>query len=60
MADLGVTSGALQANGSLLVEPTFPVAEAARTVLFMAGLPASANIGQLVVTASGMPFVGRG
>ena len=60
MADLGVSSGALQANGSLLVEPTFPVAEAAKTVLFMAGLPASANIGQLLVTAAGMPFVGRG
>ncbi|WP_207344943.1 SDR family oxidoreductase [Arthrobacter sp. E3] len=60
MADLGVNSGALQANGSLLVEPTFPVAEAAKTVLYMAGMPASANIGQLVVTAAGMPFVGRG
>ncbi|MFQ4148391.1 SDR family oxidoreductase [Arthrobacter sp. LAPM80] len=60
MAELDVETGALQANGSLLVEPTFPVDEAARTVLFMAGLPASATIGQLVVTAVGMPFVGRG
>lgn len=60
MAELDVATGALQANGSLMVEPTFPVQEAARTVLFMAGLPASANIGQLVITAAGMPFVGRG
>ncbi len=60
MTELDVATGALQANGSLLVEPTFPVEDAARTVLFMAALPASANIGQLVVTAAGMPFVGRG
>lgn len=60
MATLDVATGALQANGSLLVEPTFPVEEAARTVMFMAGLPASASIGQLVITAAGMPFVGRG
>lgn len=60
MATLDVATGALQANGTLLVEPTFPVEEAARTVMFMAGLPASATIGQLVVTAAGMPFVGRG
>lgn len=60
MAELDVATGALQANGSLMVEPTFPVREAARTVMFMAGLPASANIGQLIVTAAGMPFVGRG
>lgn len=60
MDELDVATGALQANGSLLVEPTFPVQEAARTVLFMAGLPSSATIGQLVITAAGMPFVGRG
>lgn len=60
MSTLDVATGALQANGELLVEPTFPVADAARTVLFMADLPASANVGQLVITAAGMPFVGRG
>lgn len=60
MSTLDVATGALQANGELLVEPTFPVAEAARTVMFMANLPASATIGQLVITAAGMPFIGRG
>lgn len=60
MATLDVATGALQANGTLMVEPMFPVQEAARTVLFMAGLPASTNIGHLVVTAAGMPFIGRG
>lgn len=60
MSTLDVATGALQANGELLVEPTFPVADAARTVMFMADLPASASIGQLVITAAGMPFIGRG
>ncbi|MDJ0318895.1 SDR family oxidoreductase [Arthrobacter antibioticus] len=60
MATLDVATGALQANGTLMVEPMFPVQEAARTVLFMASLPASTNIGHLVVTAAGMPFIGRG
>lgn len=60
MATLDVATGAVQADGRRLVEPTFPVAEAARTVLMMAELPASANIGSLVITAAGMPFIGRG
>jgi NAD(P)-dependent dehydrogenase (short-subunit alcohol dehydrogenase family) len=58
--DLGADAGALQPNGSRLVEPTFPVDEAARAVLYMAGVPASATVNSLVITASGMPFVGRG
>lgn len=60
MATLDVATGALQADGRRLIEPTFPVADAARTVLMMAELPASANIGSLVITAAGMPFIGRG
>ncbi|PYI64947.1 short-chain dehydrogenase [Arthrobacter livingstonensis] len=60
MATLDVATGAVQADGRRLVEPTFPVADAARTVLMMAQLPASANIGSLVITAAGMPFIGRG
>lgn len=60
MDTLGVGEGALQADGSRRVEPTFPVEEAARTVLHMAQLPASASIGTVVMTASGMPFIGRG
>jgi NAD(P)-dependent dehydrogenase (short-subunit alcohol dehydrogenase family) len=57
---LGVGSGALQPDGTRRVEPTFPAADAARAVLFMAELPASANVRELLVTASGMPFGGRG
>lgn len=60
MDTIGVGSGALQADGSRKVEPMFPVDDAARAVLLMANMPASASVGSLVVTASGMPFVGRG
>lgn len=60
MSTLSVATGALQADGSRQVEPTFPVADAARTVMFMADLPATASIGSLLITAAGMPFVGRG
>lgn len=52
--------GALQPDGSRRQEPTFPVEEVGRAVLFMADMPPSANIFSLVVTAAGMPFVGRG
>lgn len=60
MEDLGAASGALQADGSRRVEPTFPVAEAARAIVFMASLPPSCTVDSLVITATGMPFVGRG
>ncbi|MET3810245.1 SDR family oxidoreductase [Arthrobacter sp. UYEF3] len=60
MEELGVSDGALQADGSRRVEPTFPVEDAARAVLLMAGMPASASVGSLVITAAGMPFIGRG
>ncbi len=60
MTELGVGSGALQPDGTRRVEPTFDVADAARAVLFMAQLPAEANISSLTVAASGMPFGGRG
>lgn len=60
MDTIGVGSGALQADGTRRVEPTFPVADAARAVLMMANMPASASVGSVVVTAAGMPFIGRG
>jgi NADP-dependent 3-hydroxy acid dehydrogenase YdfG len=60
MAEIGVGDGALQADGSRRVEPTFDVADAARAVLFMAQLPADANVSALTIAASGMPFGGRG
>src|SRR6476469_5429559 len=60
MDTIGVGSGALQADGSRKVEPMFPVADAARAVLMMAGMPPSASVGSVVITAAGMPFIGRG
>lgn len=60
MHGLGVGEGALQADGSRRVEPTFAVEEAANAVAFMASLPREASVGSLIITASGMPFVGRG
>ncbi len=60
MDTIGVGDGALQADGSRRVEPTFPVEDAARAVLMMAKMPASASVGSVVVTAAGMPFIGRG
>ncbi|WP_445153439.1 SDR family oxidoreductase [Arthrobacter sp. Hor0625] len=60
MDAIGVGAGALQPDGSRRTEPTFPVEDAARAVVLMAGMPASANVGSLVVTAAGMPFLGRG
>lgn len=60
MDTLGVSQGALQADGSRRVEPTFPVEEAANAVFLMASLPPSATVGSMLITASGMPLVGRG
>lgn len=57
---LEVGEGALQADGSRRVEPTFPVEEAANAVFLMASLPPSATVGSLLIKASGMPLVGRG
>ncbi|WP_370831703.1 SDR family oxidoreductase [Kocuria sediminis] len=60
LAGLGTDGGALQADGSLRPEPSFPVEEVGRAVLMMAELPATATVNSLVLTASGMPFAGRG
>ncbi|MCP3425880.1 SDR family oxidoreductase [Rothia sp. AR01] len=60
MEELGTATGARQADGSMRVEPTFPVEEAARAILFMASLPPSCTVDSMVLTATGMPFLGRG
>jgi NAD(P)-dependent dehydrogenase (short-subunit alcohol dehydrogenase family) len=56
----GIARGAIQANGSVLPEPTFDARHAAEAVLFMAGLPLDANVQFLTITATTMPFIGRG
>jgi NAD(P)-dependent dehydrogenase (short-subunit alcohol dehydrogenase family) len=56
----GVTEGALQADGSIRPEPRMDVADVARAVSYMASLPLDANVATLTVTATGMPYLGRG
>jgi NAD(P)-dependent dehydrogenase (short-subunit alcohol dehydrogenase family) len=55
-----MSTGMPQANGQMMPEPTFLVEDAANTVHAMAALPLSANVLNMTVMASGMPFVGRG
>ena len=52
--------GALQADGSIVGEPTMSAEDVADAVLYMANLPLTANVLTMTVMASGMPFVGRG
>ena len=56
----GIARGARQADGRMLAEPTFDVRHVAEAVLFMAGLPLDANVQFMTVTATTMPFIGRG
>ena len=50
----------LQADGSTASEPRMDARHVADAVLFMAGLPLDANVQFLTITATKMPFVGRG
>ncbi|MFD8500913.1 SDR family oxidoreductase [Amycolatopsis sp. NPDC059657] len=52
--------GVPQADGTLKVEPTFDARHVADAVLYMAGLPLDANVQFLTITATTMPFIGRG
>jgi NAD(P)-dependent dehydrogenase (short-subunit alcohol dehydrogenase family) len=56
----GMKNGALQANGTVAVEPTMDVDHAAQAVLYMANLPLDVNVPFMTVMANGMPFMGRG
>jgi NAD(P)-dependent dehydrogenase (short-subunit alcohol dehydrogenase family) len=55
-----MAAGVLQADGSVRPEPRMDVADVARAVLYMAGLPLDANVAAMTVMATRMPFVGRG
>lgn len=56
----GAGNGALQADGSTRPEPLMDPAEVARAVLYMATLPLDANVANMTIMATKMPFVGRG
>jgi NAD(P)-dependent dehydrogenase (short-subunit alcohol dehydrogenase family) len=55
-----MTTGILQPNGSLMVEPTMDVQVVAQSVVYMASLPLQANVLFHTVMATNMPFIGRG
>ena len=55
-----MSEGVRQADGSLAAEPTFDPQYVAEAVLYMAGLPLDANVQFMTVTATAMPFIGRG
>ncbi len=56
----GIAAGARQADGSVRPEPVFDPQHAADAVLYMASLPLDANVQFLTITATAMPFLGRG
>ena len=55
-----IAGGAPQADGSVKAEPTFDPRLAADAVVFMAELPLDANVQFMTITATAMPFIGRG
>ncbi len=55
-----MTSGTLQADGTVRPEPRMDVSHVARTIVHMAGLPPQANIPFVTIMATDMPLYGRG
>jgi NAD(P)-dependent dehydrogenase (short-subunit alcohol dehydrogenase family) len=55
-----MAEGILQADGSRRPEPRMAVEDVARAVVYMASLPLEANVPQLTVMATTMPYLGRG
>jgi len=53
-------SGVQQADGRIAIEPVMDVEAVARAVKFMASLPLDANVQEMILLATSMPFVGRG
>jgi NAD(P)-dependent dehydrogenase (short-subunit alcohol dehydrogenase family) len=54
------SQGVLQADGSMAAEPTFDPRHVSDAVLYMASLPLDANVLFLTITATKMPYIGRG
>ncbi|GAA5915658.1 hypothetical protein JCM6882_002376 [Rhodosporidiobolus microsporus] len=53
-------TGHLQPNGERIQEAVMPVEEVAKAVVHIAGLPLNANVLNMTIMATKMPFVGRG
>ncbi|HEY1969609.1 MAG TPA: SDR family oxidoreductase [Pseudonocardia sp.] len=56
----GIATGARQADGSIRPEPTFDAGHVADAIRYMASLPLNANVATLTLTATTMPYTGRG
>ena len=57
---LKMVGGVPQADGSIKPEPRMPMDNVVSTFMAMARLPLEANILNVTVMATAMPFVGRG
>lgn len=55
-----MTTGSLQANGTMEPEPTFDVQHVVDAIRYMSGLPLDANVQFMTVMATTMPYIGRG
>jgi NAD(P)-dependent dehydrogenase (short-subunit alcohol dehydrogenase family) len=55
-----MSSGVLQADGTIKSEPTMDMADVGRAVAYMASLPADTNVPFMTIMANGMPYMGRG
>jgi NAD(P)-dependent dehydrogenase (short-subunit alcohol dehydrogenase family) len=55
-----MSRGVPQADGTLKAEPVMDVQAVADAVVYMAGLPLSANVQFMTVMATQMPYIGRG
>lgn len=55
-----MAKGVLQANGSTMAEPVISLQPVCDAILYMANLPKEANVLNMTVMATDMPFVGRG
>jgi len=55
-----MTQGVPQADGRVAPEPVMDVEAVGEAIVYMAGLPLSANVQFMTVMATKMPFIGRG
>jgi NAD(P)-dependent dehydrogenase (short-subunit alcohol dehydrogenase family) len=54
-----MSQGVPQPNGQVVPEPVMDVNDVAQAVVYMAGLPLSANVQFITVMATKMPYIGR-
>ena len=59
-ARMTMGQGVPQADGRMAPEPVMDVNDVASALVYMAGLPLSANVQFITVMATKMPFIGRG